>query len=514
MAPPLLQLSQIGKSFGSHRVLEDVSFELRAGQVHLLAGENGAGKSTLIKILAGLYPDFDGTIELAGRPVRFATPQAARSQGIAVIHQEMSLVEAMTVEDNLMLGREPAKLGGWWRDRAALRSQTRELCRRLLPDLTDEDLTRPVEACSLSIRSRIEIARALAGEARVIVMDEPTSALTRPEIEKLFALIAALKRQGCGIIYISHRMDEVYRIADRITVLREGRVVGTAPAAECPESQLLRWMIGRDRQPARRPEPAAIRSVPCLEVRELGVTRGGPAVVRGVSFDVRQGEIVGLTGLQGAGGTELLEAMAGEHRRTVTGTMRLAGRPFGPTGPRDAIQRGVVHLTSDRRGTGFVPGLSATDNVSLAALPRLSRGGWLRPALERSRARHHAKKLHIRCGSLEQPIENLSGGNQQKVVLAKWLETEPKVLLLDEPTRGIDLGAKEEIHALLRQRSAEGLAILWHTSELAELLAVADRILVLRQGRLAGEFAAAEATEGKLLGVALGLATAAKETVA
>ena len=506
----LLQLSQIGKSFGAVRVLDGISLDLNAGEVHILAGENGAGKSTLIKILAGIHPDYDGTIELAGRPVRFATPHEANRQGISVIHQEMSLVDSMSVADNVLLGREPARLGGAWLDRAAQSERVLALCRQLGLTFTAADLARPVEQFSLSIKNRIEIAKALAFDARILVMDEPTSALDRAEAEKLFILIEALKRRGCGIIYISHKMEEIYRVADRITVLRDGRWVGTAPVQECPEPKLIQWMIGRGLSeyiPSRIDRPRMEGKRPRIEIQAFRVPNPDPSradAVRNFSASVHAGEIVGVAGLQGAGGSELFQGLFGAYGGVCSGRVWIDGEPFRPRRPGDSIRRGLAHLTADRKSTGLVLGLSVEQNVSLASLSALSPGGWLRPGLERQAATRQVGTLRIRLASLGQEAGTLSGGNQQKLVLAKWLETRPKVLLLEEPTRGVDIGTKHEIYSLMNQWSEEGLAILLISTDLLELLGLSDRIIVLHRGEITAFLDRGDATPEKILAAAMG----------
>ncbi len=517
MPPPLLHLSAIGKSFGPNRVLDGVSLDLRAGEVHVLAGENGAGKSTLIKILAGIHADYDGRVELAGRAVRFAAPHAANRAGIAVIHQELSLVDTMSVADNLFLGREPARIGGWWLDRPAQRRRALELCRQLDLELSAEDLARPVGDFPLSAKNRIEIAKALSQEARILAMDEPTSALNGPEVKRLFALMETLKRQGCGIVYITHRMEEIYRVADRITVLRDGRWVGTARAADCPEPRLIQWMIGRelaDYIPPRSGPARAGEQRPRLAVRGFGVPSpdpARPAAVRGFSVEVRPGEIVGLAGLQGAGCSELFQGLFGAYGRVCTGEVWIDGEPFVPSDPRHSIRRGLAYLTADRKGSGLVAGMSVAANISLASLPRVSPAGVLRAGVERERAGRQATALDVRLASLDQAVGTLSGGNQQKVVLAKWLETEPRVLLLEEPTRGVDVGAKHEIYALMRRWAADGMALLLISTEMPELLRLSDRILVLHRGGITGSFGRGEATPEKILAAAMGAAAGRPE---
>jgi ABC-type sugar transport system ATPase subunit len=514
MPEKLLQLSDIGKRFGANRVLESVSFDLYAGEVHVLAGENGAGKTTLIRILAGIHPEHEGAIELGGRTVRFRNPIEASRHGISVIHQELSLVESMSVADNICLGREPARAGGLLLDRRAQLGRVGELCARLGLSFTREDLGRRAEQFPLSVRNRIEIAKALAGDARIIVMDEPTSALNHAEVEQLFALIGHLKGSGCGIIYITHKLEEIYRVADRITVLRDGRRVGTAAAADCPPPTLIRWMIGRDlaEQFAPRAGPAA----PGARAPRLAVSRftvpspgaGRPPAVQDLSVAVHAGEIVGFAGLQGAGCSELFNGLFGAYGAVCGGRVEIDGEPVRPESPGASIRRGLAFLTGDRKNTGLVLGMSVERNVSLSSLPRVSPGGVLSPGLERSLAEHYVGALGIRLESVDQEAGALSGGNQQKVALAKWLATRPRVLLLEEPTRGVDVGAKHEIYGLLRGLAAEGLAILLISTEMPELLGLCDRVVALHRGRVMGIFDRSEATPERVLAAAMGAGVA------
>jgi ABC-type sugar transport system ATPase subunit len=384
--------------------------------------------------------------------------------------------------------------------------KAREFCQQL--DL-DIDLSRPVEDFSLSVKNRIEIAKALAFNARIFIMDEPTSALSRPEVDKLFALVGQLKARGCGIIYITHRMEEIYRIADRITVLRDGRHVGTAPAGELSEAELIRWMIGRDLSrhfPVRRNAVGAVR----LEVDELSVPKPGAAssrrkswLVQQVSLQVRAGEIVGLAGLQGSGNTELLRGIFGAYGKIQLGEVSIDGERFEIQSPRRSVQQGLAYLTSDRKGTGLVLGLGLAQNITLASLKAVSPALWMRHSLERQIAERHVRALGIRAADVRQEVATLSGGNQQKVALAKWIETSPKVLLLDEPTRGVDVGSKQEIYELMSQWTKDGFAILMITSEMPELLGLADRIVVMHRGRVTAQFDRAEASQEKILKAAM-----------
>lgn len=498
----LLRMQGIGKVFGGTRVLEDARFDLRAGEVHILAGENGAGKSTLIKILAGVHIEYEGAIELGGEEVRFRSPQEANARGISVIHQELSLIPPMSVADNIFLGRERCGPAGWVRF-----DEQQRACVELLGQLgLDVDPRRAVEEYPISIQQMIEIAKALAFRANIIIMDEPTSALTKPEVERLFQTIAELKARGCGIIYITHKMEEIYRLADRITVLRDGRYIGTADARELPRPELIRWMVGRavDEQfPRHAPHLGARR------LKVLNLTQPDPGglphpIVDDVTFEVHGGEVLGIGGLQGSGASELLAALFGVYGRLARGRVELDGSPYTPRSPRHAIRHGVALLTNDRKSTGLVLGMSIAHNITLASVPRYSPGLVVRYGLEESAAREHRKQFRIRASSIQQAVETLSGGNQQKVVLAKWLETQPKVLLLDEPTRGVDVGAKHEIYQLINAWSAQGIAIVLITSEMPELLALSDRLLVMHRGRVTAELSKTDATQEAVLAAAMG----------
>jgi ABC-type sugar transport system ATPase subunit len=498
----LLAMRGIGKSFAGQPALTGVDFELRAGEVHVLAGENGAGKSTLIKILAGAHTDFDGEIELGGRSVRFRSTREAAQHGVAVIHQELSLIPSMSVSDNVFLGRERSTPLGLVR----FRSQD-EACRFQLELLgLDIDPRRSVEEYPLAAQQAVEIAKALSAEARVIVMDEPTSALTTSETERLFEIVDSLRARGCGIVFISHKLDEIYRIADRITVLRDGYRVGTDKATDLPRTELIRRMVGRELT-ERFPEGAQRSGPARLTVEEFTVSgRFGerrPAVDR-LSFEVGRGEILGFAGLAGSGASELLWGLFGAFGRSARGRVLLDGDALEIASPEQAIRRGLALLTSDRKATGLVLGMSITRNVTLASLPSFSPRLWMQRDRERRRADERQNELGIRARSVDQPVESLSGGNQQKVALAKWLETEPRVLLLDEPTRGIDVGAKHEIYRLMMGWRSQGLAILLITSELPELLGLSDRIVVMHEGAVTAELDRSQATQEAVMRAAMG----------
>lgn len=494
-------MSGIGKQFDGNRVLHNVKLEVQAGEVHILAGENGAGKSTLIKILAGIYTDFEGRIEIAGKEARPQSPLEANALGITVIHQELSLVGPMSVADNLFLGHAFTRGGFVQKTR-----QETEAAKNLRELGLALDVRRPVEQFPIGIQQMIEIAKALGQKARIIVMDEPTSALNTPEAEKLFALIQSLKQRGCGIIYISHKMEEIERLADRITVLRDGQWIGTAPAAELPPPKLIQWMIGREvseQFPRHSLHPGNERlRLEKFDVFPEGFSRR-PAV-RDISLSVRAGEIVGIGGLQGSGASQLFLGLFGGYGRCARGKVWLDGNEVRWDTPKQAIQSGVALLTNDRKATGLVLSQSIIANVTLADLFRLSPGGWRSPARERDAACATTGQLRLRAASLDMEAGALSGGNQQKVVLAKWLQTRPKLLLLDEPTRGIDIGTKREIYQLMNEWTAQGIAILLITSEMPELLMLSDRIVVLHRGMVSGEFLRGEATPEAVLAAAMG----------
>jgi ABC-type sugar transport system ATPase subunit len=496
----MLRMLGIGKDFGTNRVLDGVDFELSAGEVHVLAGENGAGKSTLVKVLGGVHRDYRGEIEILGKRVRFSCPHEASANGIAVIHQEMSLVGAMSVADNIFLGREKAGVAGWIRKGAQLAGAETLLKQFGIP----VDVRLPVEDYPISTRQMIEIAKALACDARIIVMDEPTSALTEPEAERLFGIIEGLRRRGCAVVYISHKMQEIYRVADRITVLRDGRLVGTSAASGLPQEEMIRWMVGRDLNGQfvkRDSRPGNVR----LKVDGFTIPgRAGGFPVLGVSLSVRQGEVLGIAGLQGAGNSELLNGLFGAYGPPKAGRVEIDGAVVRVGSPRFAIRNGMALLTNDRKATGLVMQMSVFRNVTLASLPAFSPLGWLMPSRERAASRRRGEELHIKMHSVDQETWELSGGNQQKVVLARWLEAKPRILLLDEPTRGVDIAAKHEIYELINRCCGEGMAVVLITSEMPELLAMSDRILVMHRGRVAAEFDRAQASQEGILAAAMG----------
>lgn len=500
-APPAaLQVAMrgISKAFGPVKVLEAVDFSLAAGEIHALMGENGAGKSTLVKVLCGVYQADAGAIEVEGRAATIRGTADAEALGIAIIHQELNLIAQLTVMENLFLGREPSRWGVI--DSRAMRAQARHWLQTVGAANIDPD----AEAGSLSIgqQQMVEIAKALSLKARVLVMDEPTAALTEREIERLFAIMRELKGRGVAIVYVSHRMEEIFRVCDRISVLRDGRFVGERAIARTDFDEIVRLMVGREighRFPARAHPPGAVR----LQVD--GLADAGR--ISGVSFEVRAGEVLGIAGLMGAGRSEILKALFGVSRRTA-GTVRLDGQALALASPTAAIAAGIGFVTEDRKSQGLVLGMSVRENATLVHLGDYARAGVVGARAEGAAVRQLIQDLRIRTRDAELEVKSLSGGNQQKVVFAKWLAQAagavPRVLLLDEPTRGVDVGGKAEIYAIVNRLAAAGTAIVMVSSELPEVMAMSDRILVMREGRQAGIFEARAATQEALMAAATG----------
>jgi ribose transport system ATP-binding protein len=499
---PLLVAAGISKRFGGIAALTDVHFDLRAGEIHALMGENGAGKSTLMKILSGVYSGYDGGIEVDGRPVAFANVRQAEAEGIAIIHQELNLVPELTVAENIFLGREP-RIAGLIIDRKASRKAAGALLAQLGIQL-DPDAR--VGGLRVGEQQLVEIAKALSLSARILIMDEPTSALSPAECERLFRIVRQLASRGVASVYISHRIDEVMHLADRVTVFRDGRHVLTKDIAELDQERIIAAMVGRTLLAADSGE-AAKGGETVLSVRDLTLSkphrRGWREVLRGVSFDLHAGEILGIGGLLGSGRTEILETVFGAAEGQAGGEIRLYGRPVAIRSPLDARRFGLAMVSEDRKSQGLHLKSSITDNVALPLVGRLARMGIRSFGGEAKLAGDAVKSLGIRCGGIEQAAGTLSGGNQQKVVIGKWLATRPRVLLLDEPTRGIDVGAKREIYDLIfRLARREGLAIVVVSSELPELLLLSDRILVMSEGRQRGVLARAEASEERIMQLA------------
>ena len=471
----LLELRRLTKSFGGARALRGIDFDLNAGEVHALLGENGAGKSTLIKIVTGAHRPDDGTITVAGRLVADLSPAAARALGIACIYQQPALFPDLTVAENIALRLEPgtALRRVRWQTR---RTHAQELLARIGAAISPDT---EVRTLSMPEQQLVEIACALGAGARIVIMDEPTASLTQPEQERLFAVVRDLRQSGVGIIYISHRLEEIFALADRVTVLRDGESVGTCAISAIDEAGLIRLMVGRDMTQIYPPSEAAPGAV-VLAVRGVGCATSG---VHDVSFEVRVGEIFGLAGLVGAGRTELARVLFGL-TPADTGEITLDGARVTLRSPRDAIAHGISYVPEDRRHHGVVLEMPVAHNMTMAIHRRIFAGGWLRFGAERALALELIRDLAVKCGGPEAAAGSLSGGNQQKVALARWLATKPRLLILDEPTQGVDVGAKSEIHRIIRRLAKAGMAVVLISSDLPEALGMSDRIGVMRGGTL------------------------------
>jgi ribose transport system ATP-binding protein len=496
----VLAVEGVTKSFAGVTALREVDFDLRCGEVHALMGENGAGKSTLMKILAGVHIDYLGAVRIDGAPIAFASVRDAEAAGIAIIHQELNLVPELSVADNIFLGREPLIAGAIIDRRRMVRAAGR-LLQRLGVAIDPESR---VATLRVGEQQLVEIAKALSLDARVLIMDEPTSALSASECETLFKVVRQLTSHGVAVIYTSHRIEEVMELADRVTVLRDGRRVLTAKIGELTRGGIISAMVGRDMAVSHRSTTtngATVLSVRGLTLDTLGV-HGWSRVLHGVSFDLRRGEILGIGGLLGSGRTEILEAIFGSAQGWRSGEIAIDGAVKEINSPADAYRLGLALVTEDRKTRGLHLAASIRSNVALPSVGALSRFGLRAFARERRLASDVVRRLSVRCASIDQVVATLSGGNQQKIVIGKWLATEPRILLLDEPTRGIDIGAKQEIYQLIFDLAERGLGIVVVSSELPELLLVSDRILVMCEGHQTGLLRRDEATQEKIMHLA------------
>jgi rhamnose transport system ATP-binding protein len=498
-SPPLVELRGVGKSYGGVQAVDGVSFAIGARSVHALVGENGAGKSTLVKILTGVVQPDEGDVLVDGEPQRLGDPQTAHRLGIVAMYQEPTVFNDLTVAENVFAGRHP---------RTALRAVDWRTMNgeatRILKDLgVDFAADTPVRGLGVADRQLLEIAKALSSSARLLIMDEPTAALSPHEVEALFAIIRRLRDHGVAVVFISHRLEEVSALADTVTVLRDGRHIATRPSAEVSHGELIRLMVGRSLDALFPKEDAEVGDV---VLKADGLRRRG--VFSGVSFELRRGEIVGLAGFVGAGRTEVARAIFGIDRLDG-GHLWIDGRSFRPRSPRAALRRGLAYLPEDRLQQGLVQPMSVAKNAGLAVLPELTPLGFLQPWRERSLARRFMEQLRIKATSPAQVVKSLSGGNQQKVVLAKWLAAEPRILILDEPTHGVDVGTKADVHRTISHLAAQGLTILLISSELPEILGMSDRVLVMREGRIVEELAREDATQERVIQAAAGVSEAA-----
>lgn len=489
MTENILQLNEISKSFSGVEVLHSVSFSLHPGEVHALLGENGAGKSTLVKVMTGVHQPNGGQIFLNGEPVQFAGTRESRQAGIAAIYQELSLFPDLDVAENIFVGRQPTTTGGRidWRK---LYKEADELLTSLGVHL---DLKHKARSLSIAQQQMVEIARAFSIDARILIMDEPTSSLTLNEVADLFRLVRRLREKGTAIVFISHRLEELFEIADRVTVLRDGSYVGTRAMQEVTRDDLIRMMVGRTITNLFPKQDVQAGKV-VLRVENL--TRAG--LFEDISFELHAGEILGMAGLIGAGRTDVARAIFGVEPPT-SGIIQINGQPIQIRSPQQAIDLGLAYVPEDRQAHGLIPPMNIIANLSLPTLGKYIRGGWLQAKAERVAAIDIARQMEVRANNIWQKARELSGGNQQKIVLGKWLATKPRILILDEPTRGIDVGTKAAVHELMSALAADGIAILMISSELPEVLGMSDRVLVMREGHMTATLSRAEATQEKIL---------------
>ena len=498
----MLAVENITKRFPGVIALNKVCMELHAGKVTAIIGENGAGKSTLMKILSGVYTDYEGTLLFNKEPVRFASIRDAEACGIAIIHQELNLIPYLSIRENIFLGREMENRWGFL-DKKAMRIKTGSLLQRLKLNVDSETLVAELKVGQQQV---VEIAKALLNDSKVIIMDEPTSAISDKEVAVLFGIINDLKSEGKTIVYISHKLDELFKIADRYVVMRDGCTIENGEMNDMTHDRLIQKMVGRDVQTVhKRPESKAPKEE-LLRLQNVSLRhpeRKGDYILKNVSFQVAKGEIVGLFGLMGAGRTELMETLFGLRPKLMSGTIRVAGKETKFHSPSDAIKCGIALVPEDRKKDGLILGMDVRSNISLTMLDEIEEGGVLNNNKESSLAKKYIGELKIKTASDKQAVKNLSGGNQQKIVLAKWLAKGPKLLLLDEPTRGVDMAAKLEIYKLIVDLASTGIGIIMVSSELPEILAVSQRVLVLAEGTLTAEIPIAEATENSILKAAI-----------
>ncbi|WP_435258339.1 sugar ABC transporter ATP-binding protein [Thioclava sp. FR2] len=490
----LVKMTAIDKHFPGVHALKSVHFNLVAGEVHALMGENGAGKSTLMKILSGIYQPDGGTLEVMGKQVTIDGPQEAQALGIGIIHQELALMNDLTVAQNMFIGREPRRTFGMFTDEAQMNKDAAAIFNHMKVDIAPDT---EVGTLTVARQQLVEIAKALSYNASVLIMDEPTSALNDTEVAHLFTIIDELKSKGVGIIYITHKMDEVKRIADRVTVMRDGAYIDTLPAAETPMATVIQLMVGRELADVHRAEGAGTSEE---VLRVTGLNRG--RAVRDVNFSLNKGEILGFAGLMGAGRTEVARAIFGADP-IDSGEIQIHGKKVKIDQPKDAVGHGIAYLSEDRKHFGLVTGMSVRDNVTMASWDRFrSKLGFMRDNDLRTVAREYVAKLKVKTPSIEQETRLLSGGNQQKVVIAKWLLRDCDILIFDEPTRGIDVGAKAEIYRLLESLAAEGKAIIVISSELPEILRLSHRVVVMCEGRITGELDGKTTTQEEIMTLA------------
>ncbi|WP_395824822.1 sugar ABC transporter ATP-binding protein [Collimonas sp.] len=491
----LIALKNVTKRFPGVLALDNCQFNLLRGEVHALMGENGAGKSTLMKVLSGVYPKDSGEIRMDGRPVEIPNPRAAQALGIGIIHQELNLMNHLSAAQNIFIGREPRGRYGLFLDEDALNRQAAQIFERMRLQLDPRTL---VGELTVAKQQMVEIAKALSFDSRVLIMDEPTAALNNAEIDDLFRIIWQLQAHGVGIIYISHKMDELRQISNRVTVMRDGQYIATVPTADTPIDSIIGMMVGRQLDNSRPQVPATSGNEVVLEVR--GLCRG--ATIRDVGFSLRKGEILGFAGLMGAGRTEVARAVFGADTIDA-GEILIHGVKVSIKSPRDAVAHGIGYLSEDRKHFGLATGLDVKTNVVMSNMDKfLTKGLFLDQPAIRATAQDYVRQLSIKTPSIDQPVRLLSGGNQQKIVIAKWLLRDCDILFFDEPTRGIDVGAKSEIYKLLNTLAAQGKAIVMISSELSEVLRMSHRILVMCEGRISGELAAVEVTQEKIMHLA------------